>query len=84
MENDKNDNILFPIELSIFKDHIKNSFLALVDQVTQLLNNQFPKGPKILLIDQPLISLLDYFLELDVLKEREIATIMNLSKNVYD
>lgn len=29
----ENENILHPIDLSIFKEHIRNSFLTLVDQV---------------------------------------------------
>ena len=35
----ENDNILYPIELSIFKEHIRNSFLTLVDQVSSDLSS---------------------------------------------
>jgi len=33
MEPDYTQNPLHPIDLSLFKDHIKNSFLTLIDQV---------------------------------------------------
>lgn len=36
MENDKNDNFLLPIDLSIFKEHIKNNLISLIEQVLSL------------------------------------------------
>jgi len=68
------DNPIHPIDLSLFKDHIKNSFFSLIDQTT--------KGVKTLVIEKSVINLLDFFLDLKLLKEKEISSLMTLCKSV--
>lgn len=43
MENDRNDNNMLPIELALFKEHIKNNFISLIEQVTISIHIRFPK-----------------------------------------
>ena len=63
MENDDN-NPVFPIDLSIFKDQIRQSLLNILDTL--------PKVEKTLVVEKSCISKMNYFTTLEPLKERQI------------
>jgi hypothetical protein len=70
MESSTNDNILFPIDLTIFKEHIKLSFQSILDSL--------PKTQKTLVIDQPSIKKLGFFLDIQALEERGVKRAINI------
>ncbi len=61
---DNEDNLIYPIDLSIFKDQTRQSLLNILDKL--------PKVEKTLIIDKTLISKLQYLTSLGTLKERQV------------
>ena len=77
MENE--DNPVNPIDLSIFKDQIRQSLLNILDTL--------PKVEKTLVLEKSCVSKLNYLTSLESLKERQIRkeiTILNSSPFVSD
>jgi hypothetical protein len=77
MENEENP--VNPIDLSIFKDQIRQSLLNILDTL--------PKVEKTLVLEKSCVSKLNYLTSLESLKERQIRkeiTILNSSPFVSD
>ena len=77
MENE--DNPVNPIDLSIFKEQIRQSLLNILDTL--------PKVEKTLVLEKSCVSKLNYLTSLESLKERQIRkeiTILNSSPFVSD
>jgi hypothetical protein len=77
MENE--DNPVNPIDLTIFKDQIRQSLLNILDTL--------PKVEKTLVLEKSCVSKLNYLTSLESLKERQIRkeiTILNSSPFVSD
>lgn len=63
-EEFKNENPVDPIDLSIFKEHIENNLLNILDSL--------PKIEKSLVLDKSCIPKLNFFTTLDQLKTRKV------------
>jgi len=63
-EEFKNENPVDPIDLSIFKEHIENNLLNILDSL--------PKYEKSLVLDKSCIPKLNFFTTLDQLKTRKV------------
>ena len=59
-------NPIEPIDLKIFKEHTKKSFLAILDQI--------PQGEKTLVLEKSCIQKLNYLSDLDLLKSKGIRS----------
>ena len=70
---DNEENPIFPVDLSIFKDQIRQSLLSILDTL--------PKVEKSLILEKSCISKLNYLTSLESLEERQVRkdiTILNL------
>ena len=77
MENEENP--IFPIDLSIFKDQIRQSFLSILDLL--------PKVEKTLVLEKDCVSKLNYLTSREYLKEYQIRgefIILNTSSFISD
>ena len=77
MENEENP--IFPIDLSIFKDQIRQSFLSILDSL--------PKVEKTLVLEKSCVSKLNYLTSREHLKEYQIRgefIILNTSSFISD
>ena len=77
MENEENP--IFPIDLSIFKDQIRQSFLSILDLL--------PKVEKTLVLEKACVSKLNYLTSREYLKEYQIRgefIILNTSSFISD
>ncbi|MCQ2816504.1 MAG: Sec1 family protein [archaeon] len=67
-------NIFEPIDLTLFKDHIQQSLLTIIDTM--------PKKPKTLIIEDSCITKLSYFSELEPLEKKGVNRgIQRLTEN---
>ena len=71
MENEENP--IFPIDLSIFKDQIRQSFLSILDSL--------PKVEKTLILEKSCVSKLNYLTSLENLEERQIRKDITILKS---
>lgn len=63
MENQEEENPVEPIELSIFKEHIENNFLSILDSI--------PKLEKCLILEESCVTKLNFLTTREKLKEKK-------------
>ena len=70
---DNEENPIFPVDLSIFKDQIRQSLLSILDTL--------PKVEKSLILEKSCISKLNYLTSLESLEERQVRKDITILKS---